>query len=76
MVGRFYPHREPSQDILPCVRHGTEFLGEKVPGHDLAGDVRDAGLHDCADSFVAYLNEWKALLSLRPAAVLQLLQRG
>ena len=77
MAGRFYVHVEPNGDVFPCVLQGSPgFVPQNVVRDGFEAAVLHAREHHCADCFLPYLNERKALFALRPAAVLAWIKRG
>lgn len=75
MAGRDYIHIEPNGDVHPCGIHAADFTPRNVITDGFSAAVKNAGRHNCADCWIAYLNERKALFGLRPYAVCAFLQR-
>jgi len=76
VAGRYYVHIEPNGDIWPCGLHGADFKPQNVVEHGLVEALRHVRRHNCADCYMAYLNERKAAFSFRPHAVWEVVKRG
>jgi len=76
MAGRFYVHIEPDGDLWPCQQHAADFKPPNVLRDGVDAALRQVRSHDCGDCFTAYLNERKAVFSLRPSALWQVAWRG
>lgn len=75
MAGRDYIHIEANGDVHPCIVHTGPFTAKNLLRDGFGAALRHARHHHCVDCSLAYLNERKALFSLRPAAILELLRR-
>lgn len=76
MAGRFYIHIEANGDVWPCAQHGADFIPKNAVQDGLEEAVRHVRRHNCGDCFTAYLNERKAVFSLKPRALLGVVRRG
>ena len=76
MAGRCYLHIEPNGDVHPCGIHEADFEPRNLLVDGFSTAVRHARHHNCADCWIAYLNERKALFGLRSYAVRAFLSRG
>jgi len=76
MAGRFYVHIEANGDVWPCAQHGADFTPKNAVQDGLEEAVRHVRRHNCGDCFTAYLNERKAVFSLKPRALLGIVRRG
>jgi MoaA/NifB/PqqE/SkfB family radical SAM enzyme len=76
MAGRFYAHTDPNGDLTPCQQHDSELQPKNVVRDGLEEALRHARSHHCGDCFATHLNERKALFSLRPHALFEVLRRS
>ena len=76
MAGRCYIHIEPNGDVHPCGIHGADFEPRNLLAHGFGEAVHHARDHNCADCWMAYLNERKALFAFRPNALRAFFHRG
>ena len=76
MAGKFYVQIEANGDVIPCAQYEADYTPKNVARDGLEEALRHAKRHDCGDCFTAYLNERKALFSLRPSALLEVARRG
>jgi len=75
-MGRFYVHIEPNGNVHPCVQHSADFQPKNVVYDGLEEALRHVRRHNCGDCYSAYLNERKALFSLRPQALWEFARRS
>jgi MoaA/NifB/PqqE/SkfB family radical SAM enzyme len=76
ICGRDYIHVEANGDVIPCIQHGASLLPKNILRDGLREALRNVRDHDCGDCWTAYLNERKALFSLKPEAIRELFRRG
>jgi MoaA/NifB/PqqE/SkfB family radical SAM enzyme len=76
MAGKDYIDIQPNGDVHPCGVHKANFTPKNIIRDGLTEALRNARRHDCADCWIVYLNERKAVFSLKPRALLEILRRG
>jgi MoaA/NifB/PqqE/SkfB family radical SAM enzyme len=76
MAGKDYIHIEPNGDVHPCGLHGAEFSPKNIIEDGLEEALRHVKRHNCGDCWMPFLNERKAVFSLKPAALREVIRRG
>jgi MoaA/NifB/PqqE/SkfB family radical SAM enzyme len=76
MAGRYYVHIEPNGDVYPCAMNAKMGKYKNIVQDGLKAALTRAQHHHCQDCGMAYLNERKALFSLKPFAIRQMLARN
>lgn len=69
MAGRYFVQMEPDGDIYPCFLQIGSFEPLNVTRDGVEVAWRHAQRHQCHDCYNTWLNENKAIFSLRPAVV-------
>jgi len=76
MAGRCHIYLEPNGDVHPCSVHEADFKPRNLILNGVEDAIRHARYHNCADCWIAFLNERKALFGLRPSALKAFFHRG
>ena len=76
MAGRYYINIDANGDVRPCGLHVGSFQPKNLLRDGFDATLAHARRHDCGDCSLAYLNERKAVFSLRPSALIEILRRA